>query len=232
MAELSLRELERLASFKGYGNSDGDYWFVGWEEHVDRDRDMLQELKIRATWPDIADLDEANQSLGTNPDHYVPTWSVMIRILLKLKGMSEWADGRVVRNYQVARLGRKDDETFLAEVWPLPSPSTADWPYRALFADRKQYRETVWSRRLEALQSAIASRSPKFAICYGKGNWNRHMELFPGEYEPVLDGQCMAANIGETTVALTWSFSPQYLSIKKIDRLCDELWRVRRTRVS
>jgi hypothetical protein len=126
MAGLSPRELERLVSFKGYGNLEADYWFIGWEEHVDRDRDMLEDLKIRSAWPDIADLYEANESLGTVLDHYVPTWSVMIRILLRLKGSPDWFGGRVVRTCQNEQLGRHGGETFLAEVLPLPSPSIAD----------------------------------------------------------------------------------------------------------
>ena len=129
MQELSSAELERLVVFKGYGTPDADYWFVGWEEHISRDKDPIEELRIRATWPDVADLGEANRSLGTHLNHYVPTWAVMIRFLLRLKEAPDWTDGRVVRGYQVNRLGRHGGESFLAEVLPLPSPCTADWPY-------------------------------------------------------------------------------------------------------
>ena len=221
--ELSPAELERLVAFKGYGNLNADYWFVGWEEHVARDRDPIEELRVRATWPDIADLGEANTSLGTHFNHYVPTWAVMIKFLLRLKGVPDWADGRVVRDYQVDRLGRHRGESFLAEVLPLPSPSTADWPYTGLFVNRDDYQRQVRPKRLDLLRRTALDASPKFAICYGKGNWNHHMELFPGAYEPVLDGECLASTIGTTTVVLTPFFSPQYLSTKKIDRLCRQL---------
>ncbi len=54
-----------------------------------------------------------------------PTWNKLIRIVLSAKE-KENINLENVRKYQINELGRKDKETCLLELFPLPSQSLND----------------------------------------------------------------------------------------------------------
>ena len=124
-----------IHTFYGYGNYQGDFWFVGKEEggggSVD---DILQRLTAwsRRGRRELEDVCAYHEDFGvTHLFSQRPTiqrtWGKLIRSLLKAKGQAVTVEQ--IRAYQGQHLAREDGETCLLELLPPPSPSTGQWLY-------------------------------------------------------------------------------------------------------
>ncbi len=165
------RQIERLLAFKGYGNPKGKLWFLGMEEHGDG---SLRELQIRADqFDEVEDLYAAHRKVFPDSDMslHVPVWATMSRIALRLSGSVSWNAREDATSYQMQRLGRREGETFLTELLPLPARDTASWPYDAIYPTRAAYRAAVLPQRVEILGNLIEAHTPETVFCYGKTNW-------------------------------------------------------------
>ncbi|WP_414530923.1 hypothetical protein [Nodularia chucula] len=126
--------LEKLIeTFYGYGNFQGKYWFIGMEEAGGvnfKDIDKRINIWGKRGQQEIEDVAEYNEALGYGASFKpgakldVPVWRALIRIALSAAG-NQNIDIEDVRKYQINELGRKDKETCLLELLPLPSPSLA-----------------------------------------------------------------------------------------------------------
>jgi len=70
MTSITEAQINRLSEFIGYGNLRGRFWFVGMEEHLDRDRDPEQDIATRATWSEVEDLHHACTRFVNSTDQY------------------------------------------------------------------------------------------------------------------------------------------------------------------
>jgi len=217
-------EIEKLLTFKGYGNPDGQFWFIGMEEQGNGSE---LELRWRQTFEPIEDLMRVHQrwvedfepSERFDPEKLIPTWATMSRIALRLTGSRDWSDVEQVRRYQSQRLGRRDGETFLSEILPLPAPSSSDWPYPGLFPTRAAYEGSVRHPRLTMLHELFERHEPTYVFCYGKANWEHHKEIFPAaRFEPVVDDEVMLARYGSGVLVLTPFFVPYRMTNDLIER--------------
>lgn len=228
---LGVDGLDRILQFKGYGNPKGDYWFIGIEEAGDSDpTENLRQHVIRSRFDDVEDLASAHSrdNLGVSMDLLIPTWATMSRIVLRLEGDPEWHDREAVRAYQSQRLGRKDSETFLTELLPLPKPSDSRWPDWWPFSkwtSWARYAEAVLPERLTTLRNLMRECSPRFVFWYGKWYWqNYRTDLFPGvEFSPIADGNLEVARLSQSTIVLTPFFSYYRMTTTLIDRMAKEL---------
>lgn len=126
---------EYMQAFYGYGNYSGHYWFVGLEEgggnRVEETVSRIKGWKDRGG-KELEDLMERN-SIGGGSKFFrdspvaQTTWKQLIRILLAAQGGQ--ATLTDVKLYQRDHLGRRNDDTCLLELLPLPSPSTNNWVY-------------------------------------------------------------------------------------------------------
>ena len=208
---LSDQQIQRLLKFKGYGNPAGPFWFIGMEEYSDQ---PLNELARRAgRWNEIEDLAEAPRPWApefksTLHQWKTWTWWIMCKVVGRLSGRP-WRDTDFVRCYQSTRLGRKDDETFLTEMLPLPKKDMWDWPFGFLYPTRQDYEDAVRPDRIEALRELFTGHEPEYVFCYGKTNWKHYISVFrEAEFTPILDGAAQIATVSKSTIVLTAFFTP------------------------
>jgi hypothetical protein len=98
------------------------------------------------------------------------TWAKLIRILYALGGHTPTHDD--LRRFQADRFGRRNGDTALLELLPLPSPGTNRWPYAQItkiqhLATREEYVAHVAPLRVRRLRERFATHRPRFVIFYG-----------------------------------------------------------------
>lgn len=167
-----------MTTFYGSGNYDGDYWFVGMEEGGGN---SLEQVRKRIqTWQDLGEtelVDIYDFHLGinypeyfTNPVKLQRTWMQEARIVLAAKGLPSNTED--VRYYQRDVIGRKNSETCLLELLPLPSPSTADWLYGkwikiSFLKNRETYKDYCLPWRIEHIRTKITLHQPRLVVFCG-----------------------------------------------------------------
>ena len=169
-----------MSGFYGSGNLLGDYWFVGMEEGGGNDLDQV--TKRLNAWvelgrKELVDIYDFHQKIDypqyfRNPVRLQRTWMQQARIVLASKGISSSTED--VRAYQRDVIGRKNGETCLLELLPLPSPSSNDWNYGLwsdlpFLKDRKSYRDYCVPWRVEHIRFRIEEHKPKFVVFMGQG---------------------------------------------------------------
>lgn len=168
--------LEKLIeTFYGYGNLQGKYWFIGMEEAGVNFEDINNRVNIwsQRGQQEIEDVAEYNIDVGAWDEKLQPTWNKLIRIVLSAKGNKN-INIEDVRKYQFNELGRKDKETCLLELLPLPSPSLAHWIYKdhsrlSYLTDRNQYVKHCLENRINKISEKIKEHQPKAVVFYGMG---------------------------------------------------------------
>jgi len=124
-----------MTTFYGSGNYEGDCWFVGMEEGGGN---SLERVKTRIkAWQDLGETELVDiydfhilinyPEYFTNPVKLQRTWMQQARIVLASKGLPSTTPD--VKIYQRDIIGRKQSETCLHELLPLPSPGLSTWYY-------------------------------------------------------------------------------------------------------
>ncbi|OQK18440.1 hypothetical protein AU255_11665 [Methyloprofundus sedimenti] len=167
-----------IESFYGYGNYEGDIWFIGMEEGGGS---SLLEIQNRLnTWnhhlkPELEDIYLFHT--GIQVDEYFRqqpkfqnTWKQLIRILLTYQGKN--ADLEACKLYQRDKLARHNSDHCLIELLPLPSPSAASWLYGKYsnietLKSRELYTLSNVDRRIAHLKERIKVHQPEIVIFYG-----------------------------------------------------------------
>lgn len=210
--------MQYMSCFMGYGNLNGDYWMIGMEEGGG---DTAEEIERRvAIWEEsshnqLEDLKHYHDKIGVTQwfgsrAKLQPTWNKLIRIIYGIKGFSPQTDD--IREYQRTQLGRFNGETCLAELMPLPSPSSNHWLYPEISAlpelkSRKSYLRHWGPVRLKILSRLIARHQPKHVVCYGMGYYRDWWsQLMPANHKAIsIDG--VKAYLGEKD-GTTFAVSP------------------------
>lgn len=167
-----------MTGFHGYGNLQGDYWFIGMEEgggstfaEVER-RLLCWDQRGRMFVEDLADFHEAfGEQRWFSWRQLQPTWSKLIRLLLRATG--EPHDDENVRSYQVDKLGRTAGATCLLELMPLPSQSVEHWQYGAWsdlpsLRSRETYWKALMGPRAARLKDLLVKYHPRIVVFYGR----------------------------------------------------------------
>jgi uncharacterized protein len=216
-------EIDKLVSFHGFGNPRGDFWFVGMEEQGEG-TDL--ELRWRLSFEPVDDLMAVHHRWEQfNPDdrkfnaeRLIPTWATMSKIVLRLKGHSDWTRSEEVRRYQSERLGRLNGETFLTEILPLPARSRQDWTAQARFVTRDEYEAEVRPNRIAMIRDLCRLHSPRYVFCYGAANWAYHKEIFNDvSFEPIVDGRAILGRTASSMIVLTQFFAYYLMTNDVID---------------
>jgi len=172
-----------MSTFYGSGNYLGDYWFVGLEEGGGND--LVQVSNRLDAWKELGetelvDIYQFHTKINypeyfTDPVKLQRTWMQQARIILSAKGQA--SDTESVKEYQRDTIGRKNSETCLLELLPLPSPSISiwhydDWTSLKFLKNRKIYRDYCIPWRVKHLQSRIYSYKPKIVVFMGLSYFN------------------------------------------------------------
>src|ERR1039457_4027468 len=167
-----------LDSFYGYGRWSAPIWFVGVEEAGGKaEREIEQRFSAWASrgHQELEDAPTFYPASGNRTWHgeratTQVTWKQLIRILLLAHGKCD--DDKLILDYQRTQLGSSTGDTCLAELLPLPSPSTATWNYNRWsdlprLNSRQSYHADMLGPRSDALKKRCASYRPSVVIFYG-----------------------------------------------------------------
>ena len=160
--------------FYGYGSLDSDYWFIGMEEGGENDIQQFYENYVEK-WDRNKTSDISN---GINKDAELKyfsegakiqrTWGRLIRIILSIENV--YIDREVIRNYQINKLGRNNENNLLLELLPLPNKSTSHWIFGDLdipfLKTRHSYLQFYLPKRKECIKKLILEQKPKVVIFY------------------------------------------------------------------
>jgi len=161
-----------MTTFYGSGNYSGNYWFVGMEEGGGNTIERV--VKRLEAWrklgeEELVDIYDFHVKINypeyfNDPVKLQRTWMQQARIILASKRKPTNAED--VRAYQRDIIGRKNSETCLLELLPMPSPSTRVWHYNEwsklpYLLDRKKYLEYCIPWRCEHIHSRIKEYKPK-----------------------------------------------------------------------
>lgn len=209
--ELNDKLLQKfISTFYGSGSYSGEYWFVGMEEGGGNDLDQV--TKRLGAWIELGETELVDiydfhllidyPQYFRDPVKLQRTWMQQARIVLASKGLPSSTPD--VRAYQRDVIGRRNNETCLLELLPLPSPSTNEWYYafwsELLFLkDRRTYRDYCVPWRAEHIRSRIKQRKPKFVVFMGQG-YSDYWQLIVGRNLSNEGGFWTANSIGTTYV--------------------------------
>ncbi|BAZ12710.1 hypothetical protein NIES4071_45420 [Calothrix sp. NIES-4071] len=182
---------KRVDKFYGYGNYQGNYWFIGMEEAGGDFQDSYNRINIWSSRgeKELDDLVEYHIAIGAGrlfqPDAPIQgTWNKLVRIVLSAKG-KENINREDVRKYQINELGRKNQETCLLELFSLPSPSTNQWIYSQhsqlpFLSNRKNYENHCLEQRIKHISYKIREYKPSSVVFYGVSyqySWKKIAEV-------------------------------------------------------
>lgn len=169
---------EFVHNFYGYGSYSSQFWFIGMEEGGGNSfSEVTKRLEMWAIRGkrEIDDVAEYLTAIGITHLHndrpeLQSTWAGLIRILLSSEGWTPTTEQ--VRDYQRTSLGRLIGNTYLAELFPLPSPSLGHWLYAEhstlpYLVNRKTYRQTCVAFRSAHFQKQISEHKPAVVVFYG-----------------------------------------------------------------
>ena len=197
--------LKFVHSFYGYGNYQGDFWFVGMEEGGGG---SLSEIQNRLqVWKEHQQLELEDLFLfhsGMKVDEYFwqdpklqKTWTQLIRVMLIYHGKE--AELKECKDYQRDKLARHGSDHCLLELFPLPSPSSSHWLYGDYsdieeFSTREHYKKSCVEFRINHLKGQINKYQPKYVIFYGS-SYIEYWEQVAGiKFSPSENGSFYYSN--------------------------------------
>ncbi|MBK9925674.1 MAG: hypothetical protein IPP66_10315 [Anaerolineales bacterium] len=201
--------LEFANGFYGYGNYQASCWFLGMEEgggnSVDEINRRLFTWKARGGM-ELEDMAEYHVAIGI-PAYFGKkpkiqnTWGKQIRFLFGTRNQPVSTD--TVREYQRTSWGRKNDDSCIFELFPLPSPGTSVWIYGQesaleILKDRETYRNTFFPNRASHIRRNIEKFQPKIICAFGITYLNYWEALIDGKFHENEKEKYFYSNIGET----------------------------------
>lgn len=232
---LTSTQIEKLLNWQGYGNPAGQFWFIGMEEGGSP---PTKELAARADlWEPVEDLALAPRPWEHNLNlekSITSVWDGMCKIVGRISGAPDWNENSFVRKYQSEQLGRREGETFLTEVLPLPKRRAHEWPYESLWPTREQYEEEIRPERLQMLRSLYEQWKPALTFCYGIANWRNnpyYQQIFAGRrFSSLVQGESLISVNLDSTVVMMRHFGDWHFTTDRFETLLDTLGKVLRQR--
>jgi len=164
--------LEEMARFCfGYRQWDAPYWFIGLEEGMSG----TMEKRVKA-WQKLgrdtglSDCREFHREIGVDDHHkegaeIQKTWRVLMLILLAYKGVEHGKEH--LRRYQLTRLGWKEDETVLTELFGLPAKNVKEGAAQRKLHFSDAMIDEIHSQRIGTIRERLQQYSPSLVVMYG-----------------------------------------------------------------
>lgn len=173
-----------IESFVGFGPPDAPYVFIGMEEGLNKDADLVLDLQTRSSYQPYMDLLAAQNALSTSSQYLGEsakcqrTWRPMCDLMLRFEG--KLPTGSMRNRYQGTRLGRIPGDTLLSELLPYPRNKTGqEWPYAALgrYRSFEEYKDAILWDRISLLRTALGAHPRRLIVCYGSSYWADYERL-------------------------------------------------------
>jgi len=190
-----------IKSFMGFGNCNAPIWFIGKEE-AGSAKDIAARV---AAWlelkkPNIADNYEFHSKFAVNLKkpkcfdylfrgknaNLQPTWNGLIKLQLAIE-KGTLASEETLKEFQSHKLGRKNSNNAILELFPLPSPDHNSHNYSEVsnlsyLETKKAYKEKIAEQRIKYLKKLIFDKKPKFVIFYATSKefityWKKIVDL-------------------------------------------------------
>jgi len=168
----------------GYGNPNGDYWFVGPEEggsiaSIALRMKIWEELKAEH----YADIYEFHKLFGNGtlrffdkPVKLQGTWAGLIEILIAMRA-EEYSINRK-REIQSTEFGRDTSNTCVVELLPYSSKSLTDLNWDSHNKESKvDYIKRIKAMRIILLVNQLIKYQPKVVLFYSKAYLNEWIEI-------------------------------------------------------
>lgn len=171
-----------LYNWLGYGNINGDIWFIGTEEggaEIWRDKlstlTLEESLEKRSKFPIACSFNtvwEEIYGIPLNNFRGITTWHFMSAFLLAIenKGPVRSNDVREFI-FEKKKLGDLNSNHFICELFPLPKKSKRelDFAYKSRWKNSIEYKNEVIEKRFLMIADAInKSLGAKLIIVYDK----------------------------------------------------------------
>jgi hypothetical protein len=191
----SYQEIDAIINFLGYGNPFAPVWFIGFEEGLGdmNSEDAIENCKSRGTFSSVMDLHAAHLLLrqGGQPIDLekrpprTQVWRFIAKIMLARQGHESWHTTEAAKDYVRFCLGRKDRDTFLTELSPIPASRTTDLDWMTRFAELDDNLAVKIQRRKNTLKQLLKENTPSLIICYGRKRGDEFASLLDLEWERV-----------------------------------------------
>lgn len=196
---------EFMLRFYGYGNYDGNYWFIGMEEGGGNSfDDVTKRLMVWAErgkheLEDVSNYHtemEVTHLFGDKPK-LQRTWNKLIRAYLSMQRQVPTTEQ--VRAYQGKFFGRSNGSTCLLELLPLPSPSTNHWLYGQhsrlpYLKNRDAYKEFCVKPRVANLRRRLKQHRPRAVVFYGLSYLSEWQAIAETDFLPSANGLLTGQN--------------------------------------
>lgn len=195
--------LNIFAKFKGWGNPNGDLWFIGLEEG-DKKISLSKEnilLGLHEYDCEFSNYDEATDSAYRER---TSTWQIESKLACELLDQyrrMEWHE------FMKRHLFKSHGQTFLIELYPLPKPKFKEWPkaYQDYFGfcSLADYHKNIEEKRFNDIRDWIKKKNPMYLICFGKTAWGSYKKLFCDLKDWKIKGIFQMVMTGSQKICLT-----------------------------
>jgi len=203
----------RIKKFWGYGNLNGDVWFVGMEEGCDGSIPKLVQRFQATSKGEVFDIcshmsgDVLHMNWFKEGAATQSTYRKLIYLLLYFHTHKEpTLEG--VREYQIKYFGRKKSDHAVLELMPLPAQSLKEkhWVYASSgvegLSSRREYLKLYKPERVKRLRELIQKHRPKFVIFYSMVYLSDWMEATPIPLKEVIAKKLYVAKDDSTIYAV------------------------------
>ncbi len=153
-----------LYNWLGYGNIDGNTWFIGTEEGgaeiwKQKTKTLKTSLQLRSTFSTSMDFKivwEKYYNLPLQKFNTPNVWRYMAAFLMHLD--NEEVNTQKIREYVFSdkRLGRSSSNHFMCELLPLPKPKKDKiYPYDNIWQSIDEYHQEVLPKRFDLIKSKL-----------------------------------------------------------------------------
>lgn len=203
----------RIKNFWGYGNLDGDVWFVGMEEGCDGSIPNLIKRFESTAHTAVVDI---HADMQDNEEHLrwfqkgAPTQSTYRRLIYLLLYFQHKQTPTLedIREYQINNFGRTKSNHALLELMPLPARSlkAKDWIYGDSgvegLSSRREYLKRYKPERIKRLRELIQQHKPKVVICYSMVYLEDWKQITDASFQEVIPKKLYRAKDDHTVYAV------------------------------
>ncbi|MCZ8534211.1 hypothetical protein [Psychrobacillus psychrodurans] len=163
-----------LYNWLGYGNPNGQVWFIGTEEGGaeiwrQQTKTLKESLSIRSDFNlhmDFLDVWENQYDISLSTFSGANVWNFMAAFLLNFNGQE--ANSNTIKDFVFNNklLGRADGKHYLCELFPLPKKTkNSIEPYEKIWSSVKNYHDEVLEKRFELIKNTIID-NPRVQIIF------------------------------------------------------------------